>query len=327
MDLESAQTPKPPGELYPPIEPYNSGFLKVSDIHEIYYEECGNKDGNPIVYLHGGPGAGCHPNAGRFFDPAAYRIILLDQRGAGRSKPTAELKENTTWDLVSDLEKLREYLGVTKWVVFGGSWGSTLALSYAETHPDVVKAIVIWGVFTFRRNELEWLYKEGASYLFPDKWKDFIEQIPEVERGEPMNSYYRRLTGSDKAVQLKCARAWTAWELNVLTLVCDPALVEERLAIDDWILGFAKTECHYFVHGGWFPEENYLLDKVDTIRHIPATIIQGRYDVVTPTKTAWDLHEKWPEAEFHVVPGAGHFHTEPGIQAKIMEAAKKYEQL
>jgi proline iminopeptidase len=299
----------------------------VSDIHEIYYEESGRKDGKPVIYLHGGPGGGCGELQRRFFDPAVYRIILMDQRGAGRSRPSSELRENTTWDLVSDLEKLRNHLGVEKWVLFGGSWGSTLALVYAETHPDRVTALVLRGIFTLRREELLWLYQEGASYIYPDEWEKFVEPIPVVERGDMMSAYYRRLTGDDKQEMMRCARAWSGWELLTSKLVTDVAQVQERMENDEFVLNFARIECHYFVHGGWFEDDNHVLNRVATIRHIPATIVQGRYDLITPMKTAWELHKLWPEAEFHVVPNAGHSQSELGTQTKLLDACDQYKTL
>jgi len=240
---------------------------------------------------------------------------------------TLHLQDNTTWHLVSDIETLREHLGISKWVVFGGSWGSTLALAYSQKHPDAVKAIILRGIFTLRRQELIWFYQEGASYLFPDKWEAYLAPIPTVERGDLISAYYRRLTGDNKEVQLECAKAWSGWELCTSKLITDATSVQTRLTDLDWTLAFARIECHYFVNGGWFDSNNHLIDNVESIRHIPATIVQGRYDLVTPMKTAWELHKQWPEAEFHIIPDAGHSHSEPLTQRKLVEAADKYKEL
>lgn len=313
-------------ELFPEIEPYDSGFLQVSDLHHIFYEQSGNKDGKPVIYVHGGPGGGTGPRDRRYFDPAVYRIILLDQRGAGRSRPSAELKENTTWHLIADLERLRCHLGIDNWVVFGGSWGSTLALIYAEQHPDRVKALILRGIFTLRRRELEWYYQDGANRIFPDAWEKFIEPIPLVERHDLMSAYHRRLTGHDESIQLMCAQRWSAWEMSTSRLLVDHELLK-RAETDSWALQFAKIEAHYFVNGGFFRNDMHIFEDIEKIRHIPATIIQGRYDIVCPAETAWHLHKCWPEAELCIVDDAGHSAKEPGITTQLLNATDKYKTL
>ncbi|BFY98032.1 hypothetical protein BsWGS_01072 [Bradybaena similaris] len=314
--------------LYPPIEPYDTGFLKVTDVHTLYYEQSGNAGGNPVLFVHGGPGGGTSPNDRCFFDPAVYRIILFDQRGSGKSTPAAELKENTTWSLVEDIETLRKQLGVDKWVVFGGSWGSTLALSYAETHPSRVKALVLRGVFTLRRKELEWFYEgKGANMLFPDYWEDYINFIPEVERGAVMDAYYRRLTSESEETRIEAAKRWSTWEMATSHLYINQEKVKKAEKEAVWAQQFARIECHYFVNGGFFKSPSQLIDNVDKIRHIPATIVQGRYDIVCPMDTAWQLHKRWPEAEFHITPDAGHNAQEPATRSRLLDATDKYKHL
>ena len=303
---------------YPEIEPYLTGRLRVSSLHELYYEECGNPSGKPVVLLHGGPGGGATPFMRRFHDPKAYRIILFDQRGAGRSTPHAELRENTTWDLVADIERLREHLGIEKWQVLGGSWGSTLALAYAETHPMRVSELVLRGIFMLRRAELLWFYQSGAHWLFPDAWESFVAPIPEAERGDMISAYYKRLTSPDRAVQLEAARAWSQWEGRTISLLNDPARVAQ-FGEDDFALAFARIECHYFLHGGFFEEDDQLLKQIDRIAHLPGAIVHGRYDVCTPLKNAWDLHKVWPRADFRIVPDAGHAGSEPGILDALID--------
>lgn len=313
-------------ELFPEIEPYETGLLPVSDIHKIYYEQSGNKDGNPVIFIHGGPGGGTSPRDRRFFDPKSYRIILFDQRGAGQSTPAYELRENTTWDLVADIEKLREHLKIEKWIVFGGSWGSTLGLAYSETHPDKVKAIILRGIFTCRRRELLWFYQDGASFIFPDKFEPYRDHIPEVEQGDLVSAYYRRLTSDDYKVQLAAARAWSTWEMSTSRLFVDNELLK-RAEKDTWCLQFARIECHYFVNGAFMKSESQLLNNADKISHIPVTIVQGRYDVVCPAETAWQLHKKLPKADFHLVPDSGHSTKEEGIQSRLIDATEKYKNL
>ena len=309
--------------LYPDIEPFDSGRLQVSSAHTIYYEQCGNPQGKPVVCLHGGPGAGCSPKMRRFFDPKKYRIVLFDQRGCGRSTPHAELKDNTTWHLVDDIERLREHLGIDRWQVFGGSWGSTLALSYAQTHPGKVGELVLRGIFMLRRTELEWFYQGGCDALYPDAWEAYVAAIPDVERGDLMSAYYRRLTSADSAVRQAAAKAWTTWESRTSFLLPDEAHVAATQA-DKFSLAFARIECHYFVHGGFFEVDGQLLRDVERIRQIPTTIVQGRYDVVCPMRSAWDLHKAWPEAEFIIVPDAGHSAFEPGIASALLDATDRY---
>lgn len=313
-------------ELYPPLEPYQQGYLTVSPRHELYYEQSGNPEGRPVLFLHGGPGAGTEPLHRRFFDPAAYRIVLFDQRGAGRSRPHASLEENTTWHLVADIERLREALGIDRWLVFGGSWGSTLALAYAETHPGRVTGLVLRGIFLVRPQEIRWFYQEGASAIFPDAWEAFLEPIPAAERHDLVRAYYRRLTSADAAVRARAARAWSVWEAATSKLHPDPALVE-RFGQEAFAEAFARIECHYFVHGSFLRHPDQLLVDVDRIRHLPAVIVQGRYDVVCPMVSAWELHRRWPEAEFHVVPDAGHAATEPGIADRLLEATDRFRAL
>lgn len=307
---------------YPPIEPYRTGILDTGDGHSVYWELCGNPDGIPVVFLHGGPGGGCTPAHRRLFDPARYRILLFDQRGCGRSTPHAGLDNNTTWHLVADIERLRMLTGAERWLVFGGSWGSTLSLAYAETHPERVTGLILRGIFTLRRAELLWYYQEGASWLFPDKWERFQAPIPEAERGDMMAAYRRRLTDPDRAVRVEAAVAWSVWEGETLTLRPAPALSAQH-ADEEYALAFSRIENHYFVHGGWL-EEGQLIRDVERIRHIPTVIVQGRYDAATPMRTAWDLHRAWPEADFRLVDDAGHAVSEPGIQTALLDATDRF---
>ncbi len=298
-------------------------MLRVSDGHEIYYEVSGAPDGKPVVVCHGGPGGGTTPSMRRYFDPRRYRIVLFDQRGCGKSRPHADLTDNTTWDLVADMEKLRAHLGIERWQVFGGSWGSTLALAYAETHPEQVSELVLRGIFTLRREEIEWFYQEGASWLFPDLWEDYVRPIPEDERGDLIAAYYKRLTGDDEAEKLRAAKAWSLWEGGTVSLM--PS--EERMqsfSSDAFALAFARIECHYFANGGFFERDDQILANIDRVRSIPAVIVQGRYDVCTPMKTAWDLHVAWPEADFKLILDAGHAASEPGIIDALIRATDRY---
>ncbi len=310
-------------ELYPPIQPFQQGYLKVSDLHEVYFEESGRPDGQPVAFVHGGPGGGTEPLHRQFFDPAAYRIVLFDQRGAGKSRPHACLDENTTWDLVADMERIRQALGIERWVVFGGSWGSTLSLAYAQTHPERVKALILRGIFLIRPKEIRWFYQEGASFLFPDAWEQYLAPIPEAERGDLVRAYYKRLTSDDPAVRAQAAKAWSVWEGATSKLGPDPKAIA-RAEGDAFAQALARIECHYFVHGAFFRHPDQLLDDVDRIRDIPAVIVQGRYDVVCPMVSAWDLHRRWPEADFHIVPDAGHAATEPGTTDKLVEATDRF---
>ncbi|HYM83345.1 MAG TPA: prolyl aminopeptidase [Candidatus Dormibacteraeota bacterium] len=310
-------------DLYPAIEPYRSGRLAVDPPHELYWEESGRADGTPAVFVHGGPGGGVGPEHRRFFDPDAYRIVLFDQRGCGKSTPHASLDANTTWDLVADMERLRAALGIERWVVFGGSWGSTLSLAYAERHPERVLALVLRGIFMLRPHELRWFYQEGAGYVFPDAWEAYVAPIPASERDDLIAAYHRRLVSPDAGVRLAAARAWSVWEGATSRLRPDPELVE-RFAADEFAEALARIECHYFVHGGFFEPRDQLLRDVGRIRSIPGVIVQGRYDVVCPMTSAWDLHRAWPEAELHVVPDAGHAATEPGTIDRLVEATDRF---
>ena len=309
--------------LYPEIEPYESGHLRVSDLHEIYWEQSGNPKGKPVVFLHGGPGGGTDPRMRRFFDPKAYRIVIFDQRGCGKSRPYASLVDNTTWHLVADIETLRRKLGIERWQVFGGSWGSTLALAYAQRHPERVTELVLRGIFLLRRKELTWFYQEGASWLYPDAWESYLAPIPEAERGDMMSAYYRRLTGDDEAVREACAKAWSIWEGSTSYLFQDQEQIK-RTADGKFALPFARIECHYFVHGGFLRHEDQLLREVDKIRHIPAVIVQGRYDVVCPLRSAWDLHRAWPEADLRIVDDAGHSANEVGNTSELVIATDRF---
>ena len=309
--------------LYPPIEPFHTGCLRVSDIHEIYVEESGNPEGTPVVFLHGGPGGGTDPEQRRFFDPAAYRIVLFDQRGSGKSIPHASLEHNTTWDLVDDIERLRVYLDIERWVVFGGSWGSTLALAYAEQHPDRVRALVVRGIFLLRAHEIRWFYQEGASFIFPDAWEAYVDPIAEEERGDLVQAYYRRLTGSDPEARSRAALAWSAWEMTTNRLIPDPELIA-RYTDPKAADALARIECHYMTNAGFFREPDELLDNIDAIRHVPAIIVQGRYDLVCPMTTAWDLHRRWPEADFEIVADAGHNPAEPGTRDRLLGATDRF---
>jgi proline iminopeptidase len=311
--------------LYDPIEPYEVGRLQVSPIHNLYYEQCGNAEGQPVVFLHGGPGGGVLPDYRRYFDPAAYRIVLFDQRGAGQSTPHANLEENTTWHLVSDIEQLREHLGIEDWMVFGGSWGSTLALAYAQTHPQRARSLVLRGIFLCRPEEIQWFYQEGASAIFPDVWEQYLRVIPENERGDLLSAYHRRLTGDDEAARVEAARAWSVWEGSTSKLFPDPDMIEH---FDDpeFAIAFARIECHYFMNNAFFETDNYLIENIEKIRHLPAVIVQGRYDVVCPMMSAWELHRAWPEADFQVVPDAGHSATEPGIISALVDATDRFRE-
>ena len=311
--------------LYPETEPYDSGHIRVSDVHQLYYEQCGNPNGKPVVFLHGGPGAGLIPDYRRFFDPDAYHVILFEQRGAGRSTPHASLDDNTTWHLVQDIETIREQFGIEQWLVFGGSWGSTLSLAYAETHPERVRGLVLRGIFLCRPKEIRWFYEDsqGASAIFPDKWEEYVRMIPEDERGDMINAYYRRLTSDDESVRLDAAKAWAVWEASALKLLPDKSLIEE-FAEADKALAVARIECHYFVNNCFFETDNYLLEHVDRIRHIPAVIVHGRYDVVCPAMNAWDLHRAWPEAKLEIIPDAGHAATEKGIVDALVRATDSF---
>jgi len=309
-------------ELYPALEPRRSGMLPLDGGHAMYWEECGNPAGVPVVFLHGGPGAGSAPNHRRFFDPAAYRIVIFDQRGAGRSTPLGEIADNTTPHLVADIERLREHLGIARWLVFGGSWGSTLALAYGEAHPDRCLGFVLRGIFLCRKSEIDW-FLYGLRTLFPEAWEAFVAPIPPAERGDLLAAYYRRLTHPDPAVHMPAAHAWSIYEGSCSTLLPSAETVS-YFAGDVVALGLARIEAHYFTHDIFLPE-NALLDNVGRIRHLPCTIVQGRYDAVCPIVTADDLRRAWPEARYVVVPDAGHSAWEPGICAELVRATESFK--
>ncbi|MEJ0006350.1 MAG: prolyl aminopeptidase [Steroidobacteraceae bacterium] len=312
--------------LYPPIEPYNSGMLRVSAVHEIYYEESGNPKGKPAVFLHGGPGAGTDPSHRGFFDPKRYRIVLFDQRGCGRSRPHASLLDNTTWDLVRDIESLRELLGIERWLVFGGSWGSTLALAYAQSHRKRVTELVLRGIFMLRRWELEWFYQNpgGAAALYPDLWEHFLAPISESERHDMIRAYYQRLTSPDRKVLTKAAKAWSIWEGATSHLRQNPNYVAKFAADAKYAAAFARIECHYFINGGFLRQDDQLLADVHLMRDIPAVIVQGRYDIVCPMRSAWDLHRAWPEADLQIIGDTGHSAFEPGNSRALVAATDAF---
>jgi len=325
MDRNPAVTAPPPMSasgrrgLFVETEPVASGWLSVGGPHEIYYEECGARSGKPVVVLHGGPGGAINPTMRRFFDPARWRIALFDQRGCGRSRPNASLEDNTTWDLVEDIERLRQHLNVEKWTVFGGSWGSTLALAYAIRHPERVSGLILRGVFLLTERELRWFYQDGASMLFPDAWARFVAPIPAAERGDLMAAYHSRLIHPDRRVQAQAASAWSQWEGDTLSLR-GPQARPAKFSEVDFAIAFARIECHFFVNRGFFPEDGWLLKNIDTIRDIPGWIVQGRFDVVTPLESAWSLKQAWPEAHFEIIWDAGHASTEPGIVDALVRA-------
>ncbi len=310
-------------DLYPEIEAYDSGMLAVDARHHIYYEQCGNPQGKPVVILHGGPGAGCSAKMRRFHDASRYRIVLFDQRGSGRSTPHADLVDNTTWDLVADIERLREHLGIDRWQAFGGSWGSTLALAYAEAHPSRVTELVLRGIFMLRRWELEWFYQEGASRLYPEAWDQYLQMIPEVERADLISAYNRRLTSSDEATRLAAARAWSVWEASTSLLHPDTGFIDSHKDAH-FALSFACIESHYFVHGGFFDVEDQLLRDAHRLKGIPGVIVHGRYDVVCPVKNAWDLQKAWPEGKLRITPTSGHSAFEPENASALIEATDSF---
>jgi proline iminopeptidase len=309
--------------LFPAIEPYNSGYLDVGDGHSVYFEECGNPQGKPCLFVHGGPGGGAGAMARRFFDPARYRIVLFDQRGCGRSRPHAHLEANTTWHLVADMERLRRELAIERWLVFGGSWGSTLSLAYAQSHPGAVSELVLRGIFLLRRREIDWFYQHGASELYPDAWERYLAPIPEDERGDLVKAFHRRLLSEDREERLAAARAWSVWEASTSFLYPQQQFIS-ALGEADAALAMARIECHYFVNRGFFDSETQLLEGIDRIRHIPAVIVQGRYDVVCPPTTAWDLHRRWPEADLQLIPDAGHSAFDGGNAEALVAATNRF---
>ena len=308
--------------LYPEIAPFETGFMDVGDGHTVYWERVGTRGAKPAVFLHGGPGGGFSPAHRRQFDPALYDVLLFDQRGCGKSTPHAGLEANTTWHLVADIERLREMVGAQKWLVFGGSWGSTLALAYSQTHPERVSELVVRGIYTLTKAELDWYYQFGVSEMFPDKWERFIAPIPEAERGDLMAAYRRRLTGDDRAARIEAAKAWSLWEGETITLLPQPE-TSDKFGEDDFALAFARIENHYFVHGGWL-EEGQLLRDAHKLRGIPGLIVHGRYDMPCPARYAWQLHKGWPDAEFFLIEGAGHAYSEPGILDRLIYATDKF---
>ena len=305
--------------LFPAIEPFDSGRLRVDDLHTVYYEQCGNPRGKPAVFVHGGPGGGSSDIHRRFWDPSVYRIVLFDQRGCGRSTPHAELRANTTWDLVDDMERLRSHLSIERWQLFGGSWGSTLSLAYAQRHPERVTEMILRGIFLLRRHEIQWYYQDGASRIFPEAWERFVEPIPEAERHDMVAAYHRRLTSADRDERIRAARAWSMWEGGTSRLIPDSQLInqtgEARFAE-----AFARIECHYFVHGGFFDRDDQLLAYLNRIHHIPAIIVQGRYDIVCPAQSAYELHKAWPRSTLVIAPQSGHSALEAEITSHLVTA-------
>ncbi len=313
-------------DVYPDIEPYNTGRLKVSELHELYFEECGNPKGDPVVFLHGGPGGGISPKNRRYFDPNHYRIVLFDQRGCGQSTPHAELRDNTTWDLVADIERLRSRLDIARWHVFGGSWGSTLSLAYAETHPEKVKSLCLRGIFMCRKKEIDWFYQSGASFIFPDMWEPYKNHIPEDERHDFVRAYYKRLTDSNPEVQLEAARIWSVWEGSTAKLIPDENLMHD-FNDPNFAIAFARIECHYFAHSAFFKTDNWLLENAVKICDIPTVIVHGRYDCCCPVENAWELHKALPKSQLHIVPNAGHSATEPGIIHHLVETMDRFRSI
>ncbi len=311
--------------LYPAISPYRTGFLPVSNLHTLYYEECGNPQGRPVVFLHGGPGAGLNLKQRQFFDPEFYRIILLDQRGAGQSTPVGELRQNTTWDLVSDLEKLRAHLGVERWLVFGGSWGSTLALAYAAFHREPVAGLILRGVFLCRSSEIHWFYQDGASHIYPEAWEKFLAPIPPAERQDLVQAYYRCLTSASQDQRLEAAQAWNAWESSAVYLLPSPK--DEEPMDPQHELAFARIECHYMVNRAFMPSDTYLLEHLHGLRRIPTRIVQGRYDICCPAVTAWEVKQALPQADLRLVPDAGHSSYEPGNTSELIQATDDFKAL
>ena len=313
-------------ELFPNIEPFNTFHLPVSDLHTIYVVESGNKNGKPVIFLHGGPGGGVDPKYRRYFNPDKWHIIMFDQRGCGKSTPFAELKENTTWDLVDDIEKIRNHLSIDRWVIYGGSWGSTLSLAYSQTYPDSCKALILRGIFLVRKKEIHWFYQEGASKIFPDNWQSFVAPIPIEKRNNLLEAYYNLLIGEDSSKKIEAAKAWSTWEGSTVRLIQDKDFIGD-FSDEKFAEAFARIECHYFMNNAWFDSDNHLIENVDKIRHIPAVIVHGRYDIICPVENAWELHQAWPESELHIIPDAGHSIFEEGIKDKILEYTEKFSSL
>jgi proline iminopeptidase len=312
--------------FYPAIEPFSTEFLKVSNLHTLYLEQSGNPSGQPIIVFHGGPGGGVYPELRRFFDPEHYRIIMFDQRGAGLSTPAAELEENTTWHLVDDIEKIRTHLNIKSWIIFGGSWGSTLALAYSQTYPDHVAGLILRGIFLCRPSEINWFYQQGASEIFPDLWEKYQNHIPQAERNNYVKAYYRRLTDPHYQTRLEAAKIWSQWEAGTAKLIVDHAAIDE-FEDPQFALQFARIECHYFINNAFFKSDNWLIENVDKIKHIPCVIVQGRYDVVCPMKSAWDLHTAWPQSQLKIIPNAGHSAMESGIKAQLINFCNDFKKI
>jgi proline iminopeptidase len=311
-------------DFFPPLEPYAQELLQVDAIHQVYYEECGNPQGKAAIFVHGGPGGGCSADHRRYWDPKIYRIILFDQRGCGRSKPHAELRGNTTWDLVADMETIRQKLGIDKWQVFGGSWGSTLALAYAEKHPERVTELILRGIFLVRDKEIRWFYQEGTSMLFPDVFAPYRDHIPTDERHDLVQAYYKRLTSPDPEVRIAAARRWSVWEGSTSRLIVDQQLIDK--SDDPWFAeAFARIECHYFVNKGFFRHDHQLLEDAPKIAHIPAVIVHGRYDVVCPMDSAWELKKLLPLADLQIVPDSGHSAAEDGVRTRLVAATERFK--
>lgn len=310
--------------FFPEIQPYRRGRLQVSKLHEIYFEECGNPTGKPVIVLHGGPGGGISANLRRLHDPSHYRVILMDQRGCGQATPYAELAENTTWDLVADMEALRQHLDISQWQVLGGSWGATLALAYAQNYPERVTELIVRSIFAARKKEIDWLYQEGASLLFTDLWQDYVAPIPEIERHDIVGAYYKRLTGPDEAEQLLCATRWSQWEGALLSLLPDPSRVAD-FGEAKFAVAFARIECHYFYHKAFLDTDDQLLVNAHKLNTIPGGIIQGRYDVITPFETAYLLHNNWVGSTLNIINDAGHAMAEPGITDALVRMTDYYK--
>ena len=313
-------------ELYPKAKVFNSFNLKVSELHSIFVEESGNQNGKPVIFLHGGPGGGISSTYRQYFNPEKWRIIMFDQRGCGKSTPFAELNENTTWDLVNDIEKIRNHLNIDQWVVFGGSWGSTLSLAYSQKLPNACKGLILRGIFLVRKKEIDWFYQYGASNVFPDRWESFLAPIPESKRNNLLSAYYEILTGDDQEKKIEAAKAWSTWEGSSVRLILDDEFISD-FGDAKFAEAFARIECHYFMNNCWLPTENYLIENVDKIRHIPAVIVHGRYDIICPVVQAWDLHKAWPESDLHIIPDAGHSIYEEGIKNKLLEYTEKFLKL
>ena len=304
--------------LYPKIEPFQTLRLQVSKLHNIYVEESGNPNGRPIIFLHGGPGGGTEDIYRQYFNPSKWRIILFDQRGCGQSTPHAELEENTTWDLVNDIEQIREKLNIDKWDVFGGSWGSTLALSYSIMHPNRCQSLILRGIFLIRKKEINWFYQNGCSFIYPDAWEKYLAPIPEKEHSDLVKAYYKRLTSDDRNIRIEAAKAWSIWEASTSKLIPTKKALHS-FDSEDVAEAFARIECHYFINNAFFENDNWILENVDKIKNIPTHIVQGRYDVVCPAKSAWDLHQALPNSNFHLIRDAGHSMLEKGIQKKLIQ--------